>query len=391
MPSVSVPQVLHLVISLAPGGLERLVVDWTNARNRLFPGSTRIVCLDTAGELAGQVAGNAVTSLTANRSRWPFDPAAVRRLRALLRRPAMVVHSHNTAAWQYGVLACLGKGVRHVHTEHGTNPHEAGRVNRLRNALLWRMTAAVVVVADRVAGELARRQHIPKAVIRVIPNGIDLQLWGRAGEGSFPVTIPPNAEVIGSVGRLAPVKGYDRLIRAFADFVALRKSLAVPQNSKSIGSPLLLLVGDGPERSSLAELARALGISERVLFAGYQPCPRPFYDAMNLFVLSSRSEGLSISLLEAMATGVPAAVTDVGENRVVVDEGRAGVMLSDNEADWASQLKDALSDRERLEAMSGSARARVEKHYSLEATLAGYEDLYALPENRVPSGHDSVH
>jgi glycosyltransferase involved in cell wall biosynthesis len=372
------PQVFHLVISLAPGGLERLVVDWTNARNRHRPGSTRIVCLDEPGALAGQVEGGAVVCLHANRSRPPFDYIAVGRLRQLLSEASSVqpsaaddpghvrtvLHSHNAAAWQYGSLACAGKGIRHVHTEHGTNPHYRGIVNRLRNAWLRWSTDEMVAVADAVAQTVSTTHGILLSKIRVIQNGISIK--PRSDDSRVEMRerwhVPPEARVVGFVGRLAPVKGCDRLIAALAT-----------------GTPttFLLLVGDGAERANLERQARGLGVAARVIFAGYQTDPWPWLKAMDWFVLPSRSEGLSISLLEAMGAGVPVAVTDVGENRRVIAEGRNGVLLSGNECEWMALLDQAEKDPGAMHTRTESARENVIQSYSLEVTLAEYERLYA--------------
>lgn len=423
LPSAPCPHVIHLAISLDHGGLERLVVDWTNARNRQHPGSTMICCLDKPGELTGQVEGGIVMCLEAVRSRRPFDLDAVRRLRRMLTPPGSqagetpapqqgrsfdpslksdsssqalpkvwggcphppcasqvppgsqasetpapqqartVLHTHNAAAWQYGVLACLGTGIRHVHTEHGTNPHSGGLVNRLRNALLWRMTDEIVVVAETVAEHVSRGVGIPRNRLKVIPNGI----WAAGGReqeaGSRKrreLGIPAGARVIGSVGRLAQVKGFDRLLNAF---------------SRMSCEPTLLLVGDGPERATLEQQARDLGIVDRVIFAGYQADPWPCYAAMDLFVLPSHSEGLSISLLEAMSAGIPVAVTDVGENRAILDKGALGLILPEDEGQWPALLSDLLFDPTTPQRVA-AAQERVRSRYSLKATLAGYEGLY---------------
>jgi glycosyltransferase involved in cell wall biosynthesis len=373
-----------LVISLAPGGLERLVVDWTNARNRRHAGSTGIVCLDEPGALAGQVEGQeAVACLEAQRAEWPWDRAAVRRLIQLLspavfnRLPQVILHAHNLAAWQYAVLAKHHR--RLIYTQHGANIHNLGLVDRVRARILACFTDGIVAVSEATAKEMARTLWLPRRRISVVVNGVSV--WGAAttpspfrGEGRGEghnlrrkLNIPIDAVVIGSVGRLAQVKVHDRLIRMFADLTP------IPPYS---GTPTLLLVGDGPERSNLEKRARELGVSERVLFAGYQADPKPYLAAMNLFVLPSRSEGLSISLLEAMSAGIPVAVTDVGANGEVVDQGRAGTILSDHESEWPDQIKSVLSDPNRLQAMSRMARERVERDYSMDATLAGYEALY---------------
>lgn len=138
----------------------------------------------------------------------------------------------------------------------------------------------------------------------------------------------------------------------------------------------LLLVGDGPERVKLERQVRESGVAERVIFTGYQPDPRPFLAVMDLFVLPSRSEGLSVALLEAMGEGIPVAVTDAGESQSVIGQGQAGLVLSDDEREWPAQLADAWRDPERRKAVCLVARARVKAHYSMEATLEGYELLY---------------
>src|SRR5688572_19934458 len=114
------PRVGHVLISLAPGGLERLVVDWTNARNAAFGDSTRVGCLDATGELAAALPSGCVTSFSASRERVPWDRDAVRKIRAWIKTEGLtVLHSHNLAAHQYVTLATRGTRVRHVHTEHG--------------------------------------------------------------------------------------------------------------------------------------------------------------------------------------------------------------------------------------------------------------------------------
>jgi glycosyltransferase involved in cell wall biosynthesis len=389
----TVPRAIHLVISLAHGGLERLVVDWTNVRNRQYPGSTAICCLDEAGELAAEVENGDVKALHARRSRFPFDLAAVLRLRRELRENGRcVLHSHNAAAWQYGTLACMGLPVRHVHTEHGSNPHFCGPINRLRNAWLWRRTDALVAVAASVAEDLLSRLRIPRGRIQVVPNGV--RIPGPIGDGqpSTPdglgeaetrrrqqdtrfgmrkdLGISADGVVIGSVGRLASVKGYDRLMRAFA---AMRRETIQPVPCA------LLLVGDGPERSRLAELADALQVPHTVILAGYQPHPLPYVLAMDLFVLPSRSEGLSISLLEAMLAGVRVAATDVGANREILDGGRCGWLLPRDDEVWPAAMRDALGEPEASRMRCEAAKARVLANYSLDATLAAYERIYTLP------------
>lgn len=365
------PKVAHVVIALACGGLEKLVVDWTNARNRRFPHSTEIWCLDTPGELAAQVAGDCVHCLYARRARFPWDMAAVRRLAAGVRRDGSsgagvaVVHSHNLAAQQYAALAVRGSGIRHVHTQHGENPHLRSLLNRWRSRLLARGTARLVAVSEATAQAMVRYQGLRRDRLVVIPNGIPIPTVApEAGPVREQCGLSHRAVVIGSVGRLARVKGYDRLLVAFRTL------------SAELPDAILLLVGDGPERGALERQAEQLGILSRVIFAGFQPEVGGYYAAMHLFVLPSRSEGVALSLLEAMAAGVPVAATAVGGNREILADGAAGWILPDDETAWPAMLAGILRDSTEPERRVAAARERVRTVYNSERTLAAYEALY---------------
>jgi len=375
------PRILHLVISLEHGGLERLVGDWTNDRNRQFPQSTFVCCLDRKGDLAAQVEGGAVFCLDANRAKFPWDRGAVNKLCGVARGEAAespfgeggidVIHSHNLAPQQYGVLAARRAGIKHVYTQHGANPHNQTFKDLLRSRILSRLTHRIVAVSNSVKEVMVDKQKIPRDKVAVISNGISVEKLSVSapreqmreelgiGGGDF---------IIGSVGRLAHIKGYDRLIAAVAELRAGAQSDR--QNAH------LLLVGDGPEKNALEIQARALGVGDDVTFAGYQEDVGKFYGAMDLFVLPSRSEGLSVALLEAMAAGVPAAVTDVGENKDVIGDGEAGVLLPDDESAWPKVMSTAAMHDEDTRKRVATARERVTANYSLDSTLEGYERIY---------------
>jgi glycosyltransferase involved in cell wall biosynthesis len=206
--------------------------------------------------------------------------------------------------------------------------------------------------------------------VAVIRNGVSAHPPCSAAEldalrRELRVTLP--AFVIGSVGRLARVKGYDRLLDAVAGMDA-------PE-----GTPWrLLLVGDGPERGALQDQARRLGIGERVIFAGYRPDARQCLELMDLFVLASRSEGVPLGLLEAMASGRPVRVTDAGDCRTVIDDGRAGFLWPPEEDEWPRTLAWHLTPEGAAQGVEKAARARqsVADRYSVEACLNAYEEIY---------------
>ena len=395
------PRVLHVVVSLDHGGLEKLVVNWTNARNERFPGSTTICCLDRLGDLAVEVNGNGVGCVNADRSRSPMDFSAVKRLRAhILDTQCTVVHSHNLAAQQYSAAAVLGTGLKHIHTEHGTNPHYRGIKNRFRNWLILKKTDRIVAVSEDTATALVRDQLIPRSKLLVVRNGVSS--FERDGvrpreELLSELGIHSSAVVIGSVGRLAYVKGYDRLLAAFAELCVEngRTQTSVPEFTEAVDRPeereapggssasttVLLLVGDGPEREALENQSKALGIANRVVFAGYRKDAALLLGVMDLFVLPSRSEGLSVALLEASAAGVPVLATDVGENAALLKHGECGILLHDNESDWANVIEEQVcalsSDSSAMRERTLKAKKRVLSYYSQESTLDMYEREYA--------------
>jgi glycosyltransferase involved in cell wall biosynthesis len=356
------PKVIHVAVTLEPGGLERLVVRWTQRRNGRCSDSTVVCCLDGPGTLAAHLPAGTVVALEAERGRNPWDRDAVRRLRRLAReRGVKVLHSHNLAAQQYAVLAAMGAGLRVVLTEHGSRPPPNGLVRRVREYLLNRLTDRIAAVSGTVAERFAGR-----AV--VIPNGVSPHEPASAERKELlrqALGLPAGRPAIGYVGRLAAIKGVDRLVRAFGQMAAEGETQAV-----------LLLVGDGPDRDRLKSEARAVGIEDRVVFAGFRDDARGCYDLMDCFVLPSRSEGLPVALLEAMAAGVPALATDVGANREVLLNGEAGTLLPEDCGQWPALLHRAIGHDVELSRKAERGREHVAKHYSEAATAEAYERVY---------------
>jgi glycosyltransferase involved in cell wall biosynthesis len=354
------PRVAHVLISLAHGGLERCVVEWVAARQTLAPDETRVICLDEAGPLAGELGEGACVVLGAKRSRWPWDRQAVRRLREQLSTWGVdVVHSHNVAAQQYAGLAARGI-CRHVHTEHGSNLYLGGIANRIRLHLLKATTDAWVAVSQHTQSAIAAGSGV---ACRCIPNGVSEVPVGlaRAVARERLGIAQANGPVFGVVGRLSHEKGVDRLIAAFVD-------------DRLAGSSLVV-VGDGPERAPLERAASSL--AGHIDFCGVRDDARACLSAFDVLVIPSRSEGLPMVLLEAMAEGVAVVVSDAGQCAAVVADGCGG-LLPEETAAWPAVLT-RLGDA----AMTGSlaaqvscARERVVAQYAVQRTVMAYEQVY---------------
>lgn len=366
-------RVAHLVINLHHGGAEQLVVRWVRARlAALGHDSTYVVTLDELGDLAPQLPEANLFCLDAKRHRKPWDRAAVRDLRQFLQAKQIdVVHSHNLAAQQYGVLGTVRSAVAHVQTQHGANTHVLGMGNRLRSAALSRLTDAVVAVSAGTSDSMVSQQFIPAQKIRLIPNGVaaysqvdELEVARMRAQYGL-----DDCFVFGSVGRLAAVKGWARFLPEFAAFATQVHAVAGGKPAK------LLLVGDGPERAAIEQQAKSLGIADLVVLAGFQTDPQPWLALMDVFLLPSLSEGLSVALLEALEGGLYGCVTDVGDCGTVVREVGHGSVLAVETRAWSQQLLEIYQARpkRRVAALSSSSAGRI---YSQSHCLECYEDLY---------------
>jgi glycosyltransferase involved in cell wall biosynthesis len=222
---------------------------------------------------------------------------AARILRGL--EPDLVVTS-NWGAIEWAMAAKLS-GFRHVHTEDGFGPEE--RTRQLPRRVLTRRLAlrhsAVVLPSRTLLGIATDIWRLPARRLHYIPNGIDLARFAAATSLSLATGEGP---VIGTIAALRPEKNIDRLLEAFALFRRQREAR-------------LVIVGDGPERPGLEARAAALGIASDTLFAGHSTQAESWLASFDVFALSSDTEQMPISLLEAMASGLPVISTDVGDVR----------------------------------------------------------------------------
>ncbi len=348
-------RVAHIAPAFGIGGLERMLVDFARrADTRRF--EQNFVAIGADGPIGAELAalGRPVTALAKDDG---FRPALVLRLARLLReRKIDVVHTHNAAGLFYGAPAARLAGVRRIiHTRHGVEPISGRAMQALRVVSLL-VNHIVCVSADNAA--LARREGFPSAKLVTLLNGVDLDRFACRGPA------PGRRALL--VARLSPEKDIATLLRAAA---LLRES----------GRPIALdIVGSGPCLGDLTALRDELGLTEMVTFPGASDDVRDALEQAGLFVLPSVTEGISLTLLEAMASGLPVVATAVGGNVEVVADQETGLLVPPSRPEAMADAIDAvLADPERAKRMGLAGRCRVELRFDLARTIADYEALYA--------------
>ena len=361
-------RVVHVVLSMDVGGLERVVLDLVREASHVGQ-KTAVICLERPGTLAAQVEQLGSTVYCVHKTPG-LRLRIVRSLRSVLEdfRPD-VVHTHQIGALLYAGAAARRLNVPVVvHTEHGK--HFGTLRRRVLGRIAGRNAQRCFCVSGDIAATVTKVGVFPDAKIREIANGIDTSKFQAITEADVArirhgLRVAPNAPLVGTVGRLNEVKRQDVLIRAFA-----RLTSRLPDAA-------LLLVGDGPLRSNLSSLARDLGVADRVHFAGYQARPELFLRAMDVFALTSESEGMPLSVLEAWAAGVPVVGSGVGGLPQLIQEGQTGRLFPfpDHEV-LAAVLVDLLTDRPVARAMACAGRERVERLFSARRMAEDYHAHY---------------
>ncbi len=303
----------------------------------------------------------------------PEGPGPMLRPRALTRQIALiapdVVHTHS-GVWFKASLAARRAGIRRVvHTEHGRGKPDPA-VHRLIDGLAARRTDIVVAVSEALAHELPSTLWVSRDRVALIRNGIDTASFlprPDTGEIRRELGLAANVPVIGSIGRLNPIKGYDVMIEAFARL----RDLSPNTNA------VLVLAGEGSQRAALAALVEARRLSGRVHFLGWRDDVHALHATFQLFTMSSHSEGTSISLLEAMSAGLPPIVTDVGGNAAVLGSSLSRSLVAPNDpAALARRWAEFLESTD-LRARTGAvARERVAKSFGRDAMARAYERVY---------------
>lgn len=360
-------KILHVIDSLGIGGMERVVIDVANGLD-----SARfeqvVCCISRRGETAEELRGE-VRCIDLGKGDQADRLMPLKLARLIRRERPDIVHSQSWSGVDAALAILLTPGVKLVHSEHGRNYHDLrGQtlLRRLARRGVYQRADTVFAISGEVREFYCRQTNFPIERMQVIPNGINVRRIDDADARGVreELGIAPEDFVVGTVARLDPNKDTMTLLKAFA---------AIPQSTKL----KLLIVGDGEERSRLEEFVNSAKVNRSVIFAGLRRDTPRLLKAMNVFALSSLSEGMPLTVLEAMAARLPVVATAVGALPEMVEEGKTGFLVSAGDVEaMSAKLGRLAADRRLAKSFGEEARRKVERKFSLDQMLRRYAELY---------------
>ena len=369
------PLIVHVVHGFAVGGLENGLVNLVNRMPAQRWRHAIVSLTRVSSRFAERVQRPDVRFIELDKRPGHLVrdyPRLYRLFRQL--RPALV-HTRNLAALEATVPAwAAGVPVR-IHGEHGWNREDPdGRSRRYRyvRRLYRPFVSRYVALSCHLEEYLERQVGVRTQRISQIYNGVDTERF-RPAEARQPIAGCPFADpedfVVGWAGRMDPVKDVPGLLGAFSQ--ALQRSAAAARRLR------LVLVGDGPMRAAIEEVVARQGLRERVWLAGERADVAELMRGFDCFVLPSLGEGISNTMLEAMATRLPIVATRVGGNGELVESGMTGLLVpaGDSAALCAALLR-YFADRAMARRHAKAARRVAEARFSLNRMVADYCNLY---------------
>jgi sugar transferase (PEP-CTERM/EpsH1 system associated) len=360
-------RILHVLHAFSAGGLENGVV---NIINRSPEHLVHELCLLSHGGEFIQRLNRPVIYHELNR-RAGNDPRLIFRLQKLFRsRDFDIIHTRNWSAFDGILAACLTPGPIVIHGEHGRDISDPSGMkhhrNMARRALAFR-TKKFVAVSKDLYRWLQLTVRVPQSKLEFIPNGVDTDRFYPARDLEFrrQLGIEDDEFVVGTIARLDPVKNHEGLINAVRFLNSGARKVR------------LIIVGEGPNRPNVESALKCLDSRPGPLLLGYRGDVDRLYRTFDLFVLNSFAEGMSNTLLEAMASGLPIVCTSVGGNTELVADGHRGrTVRPGDDAALAESMREYLVSPEIRARHAHNARQFVMECFSLDRMVEKYVSLY---------------
>ena len=360
--------ILHTIETGGPGGAETVLLELAS---RLDPNRFRSIALLPGGHwLPQQLEARNIPVILAKSGAW-YDPTLLRAMAKAVRKEKVdLIHSHLADQNFYSCLVGRLTGTKTIVTYHGAPRLSRGTWLRrgIKSWVVRHSAAAVVVVSDYLQ-RLFEDEGFPSRKIVRIHNGVDLDRFAAHQEGSLraELGLADHTKLVGMVANLRRSKGYEHFIQAarrITDGVPEARFVAVGEIEKTLAE-------------KMRELLRRLNLEDRFFFLGFRSDIPQILGDLDVFVLSSTDEGLSIATIEAMAAAKPVVVTRSGGPEEIVTEGETGFLVPPSDADaLATKVCEILRRPELGARLGGQARREVERRFTLRKMVSEYEALY---------------
>lgn len=379
------PLVVHVVHSLDVGGLETLLIECIN---RMPPEKYRhaVVCLTRYTEVITRIEHADVKVIALHKPPGNGLGIHVRFWRLMRELRPAVLHTYNLAAMEFSLTAALAGVPVRIHAEHGrdgADPQGRNRKHNLLRRLLSPFIDRYVPVSDDLHHWFADVVGIKARKMTLIKNGVDT--WRYQPQSSSATRGPwgNDAIVIGAVARIQDVKNHRMLVDAFALLRERRPAHAARLR--------LSVIGDGPLLSGLKVHVAGLGLEAAVWLPGSRADIANLLHGFDIFTLPSIAEGTPVSLLEAMACGLPCVASRVGGIPEVLHDGEHGTLVAPHTEELAAALERYVENEDLARLHGAAARARIEQHYSMTAMIDAYTRLYdELCARKAGNSHRSL-
>lgn len=366
-------KIVHLTYDMRIGGTETVIKNLVEGTDKSRC-DAEILCIEPdLGPFGEQLIkkGYKITNLF---WRGGFDVKLISAIRKFIKKNQVdTLHCHQYSPWVYGVIAAAFTRTKVIFTEHGRfYPDSSNWKRKLINPLLIAFTNHVTSISKATKQALIEYEYIPENKIKVIYNGIDpLQAdISEVEQLKEQLQIPAKAKVLGTVARLDPIKNQTMMLEAFSQVIA------------SDPTTYLIIVGDGEERDNLERTVNKLNMRENVKFVGYITKPVNYIKLMDVFLLSSLSEGTSMTLLEALSLSIPCIVTDAGGNAEVIQDGVNGLVTENNVVlAFATAINKLIKNDEQLKEFSQNSLTVFNENFTNSAMNLQYQKFYLSESN----------
>jgi glycosyltransferase involved in cell wall biosynthesis len=361
-------KILHITFDMRIGGTEMVIRNLIEgADTTLFDMS--IFCIEEPLGPWGIDLQKRGLKIVSKARQAGFDTSLIFAIRKHIKDNQIdVIHCHQYTPWVYGVLAAFGTKTKVIFTEHGRfHPDSSTWKRKLINPWLCRITNHITSISKATKLALIEFENIPENKIEVIYNGIKKPevIEDNVSALRQKLGISKDIRVLGTIARLDPIKNHKMMLEAF--------SLVL----KVYTNTVLIIVGDGEERQNIEEQIQTLDIKNKVILPGYDPQPQHYLALMDIFLLSSLSEGTSMTLIEAMALKKPCVVTDAGGNSEIIQHNINGIVTPNNiPKDFAEGIIFLQNNSSKRAEFGAKSKVIFDDKFTVEAMSSSFEHIY---------------